>query len=202
MKFEVLVIVRIINPKGRLVKEHRFKSRSFLLNYAKIMGAILGMRSDTAKNEAGVETAVYGYCPTGGADTSFKAEVKAGEGDDSYGIVIGLSDTPVSIEDYALGSKITHGTGTNQMEYKTCSVSSVSYTPDWARVIISRDFLNLSKADIEVKEIGLMIHNYVLQTSSVLADFKGLILRDVLPSPDIIPDGYTYSVSYEIRWVV
>jgi len=205
IRFEVWVRTRIINKKGELIKEQYFKSKSFLLHYARMIGVLFGYRTDSVLDEGGTSKTIWGYIPDGSsAYGCFYNRVNAGDNDASYGIVVGSGDTPVSTEDYALASKIEHGVGAGLLDYEPCSVSSVSYetypAPGWARIIISRSFVNLSGATITVREIGLMLYNRVRYADTVRSNVKFLILRDVLPAPDDIPDGYTYSVSYEIRW--
>jgi len=203
INLEIWVRTKIFNPKGEIVKEQYFRSGSFLVNYAKLIGAILGYRSDEVLDEGGIARTIMGYAPYDVAGLyRWRANVTAGNNDASYGIIAGTGDTPVGVEDYKLASKIGHGVGAGLFDYEPCSVSSVSYTPDWSRIIISRSFVNLSGATITVKEIGLKIYHHVTWADVDKAYVKFLVFRDVLPTPDDVPDGYTYSVSYEIRWSV
>jgi len=195
MEYEIFVITRLFDKRGKLVKERRFKSKSFLLNYAKMMGAIFGLRSDTFVLDDGTKATQYGYSD----EWKFRCQMKTGAGIENIGIVIGRGTTPVSVEDYCLADKITHGTGVGQMNYGSCDVSAIGYTPNWSRVIVSRTFTNLSGASIDVNEIGSYLYTRS-KVGGVDREVRFLCLRDVLPTTDTVPDGYTYTVSYEIRW--
>jgi len=217
LRSEIWVRTRIIDKEGEIVKEQCFRSKSFLLNYAKLMGAIFDVRSEDVVLYDGTTYAVRGGEPEVTWPSSagekgrleFYHRVNAEDNDDSFGIMIGRGTTPISPEDYALADKIAHGVGAGLMDYEPCSVSVISYeiypAPGWSRIIISRSFINLSGASIDVAEIGLgTFYRYFLRRAdgAIVADesAKFLILRDVLPEIDTVPYGYTYTVSYEIRW--
>jgi len=200
IRFEVWVRTRIINPKdGSIVKEQVFKSKSFLLNYAKMMGALLGYRKETVVKEDGSTGTVYGYTEA----YLYYCHMKGEAGDTEIGIVIGRGTTPVSIEDYCLADKIGHGTEAGQMDYGSTTISKIGYetypAPGWSRIIVSRTFTNLSGASIDVNEIGSYLYARS-KVGGIDREIRFLCLRDVLPETDTVPDGYTYTVSYEIRW--
>jgi len=217
-RLRIFIKTEIRDRKGRIVKVQEFESKSFLLNYAKLLGALFDHRSETVVRYDGGAYDVYGGIPyTSWTDTTYGQvesiecyyKVNAPDNDDSYGILVGRGTTPISVEDYALADKIAHGVGAGLFDYEPCSVSAISYetypAPGWSRIIISRSFINLSGASIDVNEIGLGLHYYAKAisagpTTRYSKEAKFLLLRDLLPAPDTVPDGYTYSVSYEIRW--
>ena len=126
----------------------------------------------------------------------------AGEGDDSYGIIVGSGDTPPSNSDYALESKISHGDGDNLLHYGPVTVSDIYVTDSEVYFEITRDFTNNGSVDVTVKEIGLVVYQTILYRTNtsdhVNVDFKALIIRDVLDTPRTISPGSTLSVTYRI----
>ena len=107
----------------------------------------------------------------------------AGEEDDTYGIIVGTNDTPVTPEDYNLGAKISHGSEDGQLYYKGMVVgSSPRVEGDVVEQVFSRVFRNDGSVDVSIKEIG-----FVVVTSS--DNYKVLIIRDVLTNPVVVPGG-------------
>jgi hypothetical protein len=114
----------------------------------------------------------------------------AGIGVDSYGILIGSSDTPVAIGQYNLVSKIAHGTGSGQMSYGTSTVEALTKDTTWQFRVV-RTFTNNSGATITVREIGLFIQ-VTNPTRQVM------LVRDVPTSPINVPAGSTLTLRYII----
>lgn len=73
------------------------------------------------------------------------------------GIVIGSSDTPVTMDDYALGNLITVG-----VDYsKPHSYFLDSPNPSTLRLSISRVFMNTGGSTINVREVGMYTYDQV-----------------------------------------
>jgi len=111
---------------------------------------------------------------------------------------VGGSDAVFSKNDYSLGSKISHGTGSGQLLYGASTFETVTDTDTTSYFRITRVFTNNSGASVTVKEIGIVImHSIVSDSTSYTAYF--LIVRDVLTSPSSVPDGATLTVRYKIQ---
>lgn len=119
--------------------------------------------------------------------------LSAAANDSNAGILTGRGSNAVSINDYALQTPITHGTGTNQLSHRAQADAVPSYTAGtktWAATI-SRLFDNNSPATITVSECGLV-------GATFSSSWKNLLCRDILSSPiDVLVSG-TLTVSYSI----
>jgi hypothetical protein len=85
-------------------------------------------------------------------------------GDDAAGIVVGTGSGTPSYSDYALGSKISHGSSSGQLYYYQCTVVTYGLTsPTKKRQLVwQRLFKNQSGANITVNETGVYyIGNYI-----------------------------------------
>jgi hypothetical protein len=117
--------------------------------------------------------------------------MNAGSGDVNYGVRVGTSDTAFSKDQYELQAKIGHGTGAGQLVYGATSIEDYADEDSTTRFRVTRTFTNNSGAVITVKEIGIAIDMQIGSTH-----YYGLISRDVLTSPQSVPDGATLTVRY------
>jgi hypothetical protein len=122
---------------------------------------------------------------------AYAFRVNAGAGIDAFGILVGIGTNPVAIDDYKLQSKISHGTGSGQLQYGSVSVGTVAIIGSSAQFTIARTFTNNSGADITVNEVGLVW------------DWSGkyfLLDRSLLTFT--IPNGESRTVTYTIKVTV
>jgi len=117
-------------------------------------------------------------------ERGFRARINAPDNDDRFGIVVGSGAMPVTPDDTSLSEKITHGTGTGQLDYDNSEVSyEVDYVNKRGYIYVKRSFKNLSDSDVIVRECGIVAH-YVVDRGYRLARDKWLlIVRDVLSEP-------------------
>jgi len=123
----------------------------------------------------------------------YNAEVLAPSGEDKYGILVGSSDTAFDVTQYNLGSKISHGTGSGQLQYGDTSV--VDYGADYKTW--QRAFDNLSGADVVVKEIG-MFAKVTREESGVPKAYYVMLARDVITTTTV-PNGGRLIVKYTFK---
>lgn len=190
----------IIERDGVII--YRGQSRSFVKNFGIILAGMLKNSGlgDTTKYVAVVNTSgnianapiedIIGSSYTYYSPMAFSS----GDNDDSYGIVVGSGSTPVSPDDYALASKIPHGTGAGQIDYNTHTVTS-SYSDTSSYIEISRSFTNRSGSDIIVREVGLIARSYHTYRN---VDIRVLVARDVLTNPIVVPNLSSLTVRYRI----
>ena len=160
---------------GKVLEKRKWKSRSWrcaMIIKIKAMLSYTNIDSPT----------ITGELATIMREAGFYAD--ASEGDDSYGIVVGIG-TPGA---YALGNKIPHGTGTGQLEYGAMNFGDLhDYAFDmW------RNFVNVSGADITVSECGV----YVKQGTYTFA-----IILDEISPPITVPDQASLRIVYTIKTV-
>jgi hypothetical protein len=174
------------DPKGRIVKRGKQPMKSWVKQWIQIL--YLQFARTT-----------YSIIDTGGTSRSIPADMypllalNAGSGGSAFGIVVGSSDTPVTRDDYKLGSQIAHGNGTGQLMYGTMSHDAPTTYSTGYLFRAMRVFTNNSGADITVKEIGVYCNT---------AGYYICLIRDVLTTPVTIPNGYSWTVRYNFYFVV
>jgi hypothetical protein len=197
------VILRDRN--GKVVKRFKRKSESWLRGFIAILRACLMQRYGTAVTTAQItdETGTARgypdiYAPSGYL-TYYLPCCNGDTGDTSQGIVVGSSDTANTLNTYALGSKIGHGTGSGQLLYNPMTFEDiVNPSGNILQFRMTRVFTNNSGADITVKEFGLLAKG----KDNTDNPRSFLIARDVLSTPITIPDGYSLTLRYIVKITV
>ena len=203
--------IEVYDKNGKLISKHRQPCRSLLANFIRILrGMLMGKGGYTgeasgAKASCNVKgydgslaeawTEWYTADHTRGGGTPMGA--KAPDDDDSYGIMVGSGTKTVAIDDYVLETKISHGTGSGQLDYDTHTIS-ISEETGQVKVEVTRTFKNISGATITIREVGLGVRNYWKDWGNVRKDLKFLIVRDVLSEPKDVPDGGSSTVKITI----
>jgi hypothetical protein len=192
-----MVELEVRDKNGRIVKKHRQMSHSFLKQWLQFL------RCQTSITLGGSGISITVIDDSGTARTfpyswteTFNREAlmcNALAGDNSYGIVVGISDAPNTINTYSLGAKISHGTGSGQLQYGNHTFEDITNPSGNILVFrIIRTFSNGSGATITVKEVGLEVRNNDSQGYTRTY----LIARDVLSTPVDVPNGMTLTVRY------
>jgi hypothetical protein len=197
LPFKVMVELEVRDKNGRIIKKHRQMSHSFLKQWLQF----LRCQTSITRGGSGIsisvvdETGTARTFPYGWTD-AFNREAlmcNALAGDSSYGIVVGTSNVPNTINTYSLGAKISHGTGSGQLQYGSHTFEDITNPSGNILVFrIIRTFSNGSGATITVKEVGISISNF--DSQSLARSY--LIARDVLSTPVDVPNGMTLTVRY------
>jgi len=129
----------------------------------------------------------------------------AGEGDDTFGIIVGASTEEEKMDNYNLIAKYPHGTDVNQVYYGSSTIEDLGYDEENKRHVIRvrRWFENRGTSDIVINEVGLIVKNYVYMRDAHcgLHIDKGitfLITRTVLPTSFTLPVGRMCEVNQYI----
>lgn len=77
-----------------------------------------------------------------------------------YGIQVGTDNTAVAISQYHLIAQIDEGASSGKLNHGSTSLTSVAIVGTSAKFTIARTLTNNSGADIEVKEVGLVLAIY------------------------------------------
>ncbi|MBN2239956.1 MAG: hypothetical protein JW712_09275 [Dehalococcoidales bacterium] len=137
------------------------------------------------------------YWPAGKGDTGHNFRMN-GEADNArLGIVIGTSDTPVSISDYRLGQQINQGHEAGQMDYLVTTIHAPVVSDPNCDLLISRQMANNSGSMITVRESG--IYMLVERGISPYTEHNCCGIRDVFSTPLDVPDGGGITVEYTLR---
>jgi len=183
MNVKAYLKIKVINEKGKCIYYRRYRSRSFVANFIKMIFSDLSHQSVTFVNTGG-----SAYSTSGGSALS----VTDGSNDNSYGIQIGTGTTAPAITNHSLTQLIPNGTSAGQMQYGAVTIMSpaINTTNNTGYITVTRAFTNNSGGSITVSEVGLV------------ANFSGqntLIIHDLLPTPITVPNGSTLSIAYEIQ---
>jgi len=178
------VIVR--DRDGKVLSCENRRSRSMLGNWYRILYAHMASTSTSLVHTSGNSWGVINF----GDNWKFVAAAN----EDYIGIVIGTGIAAVTIDDYKLDSQIMQGTGSGQMRH-------LASTPGWPSVagsscdfLASRTFLNNSGGPITVRESGI----YCRVKGPTYYGYA-CIVRDILATPQDVPDGGSITIDYTLR---
>jgi len=197
VKYKILVK----DKEGNVIDEREEISKSFLKNFMLLLNAIFNKTYNSVVDTSGTEVnagAKCSYSVSSGWKNGYSVVltgtcyggllVGAGEGDDSYGIIVGSGTTEVTPDDYNLANKIAHGTADGQLYYKKQVVGKgISIEGNTIKQTFSRVFRNDGSVDVTINEIGLVVNIPV-------DGYKVLIIRDVLSNPVVVPGGGGYVI--------
>ena len=191
--------ITVRDKNGKVIEHRREESKSLVKNFLLLLNAGFRISTSSVVDTGGTARntgAGYGWHRWyHGSYSSIDGyggwSALAGAGDDTFGIVVGTGDTPVTADDYNLASKIAHGTDAGQLSYNESVLYDPVVTGTAVRQEFRRQFTNNSGADITVKEIGLIVKtNY--------DNYLVMIIRDVI-TPLTIPDGGKSMIRYYIK---
>jgi len=212
--------IKVFDKDGKVVERRKVKAKSWLLNFARYLHALLAYTSDSIVDTDGVTKTVSGghgqfyYSVT---KQIHKCEwrflhINGAEGDTSKGIVVGSGTTPVSPTDYNLESPIPHGTETGQLYYYAVGFVE-PYTDESGIHFEAYRVLSNQTADpITVNEIGIIAYHKLYAydgDGGVLVDQEAhfLIVRDVISLVEIPAGGgmevrYKFTFAESTKWLV
>jgi hypothetical protein len=191
---KAVVEFEVRDKDGKLIQKGKFPAKSWVGNIIRLLNALwktwmVGSTNnryvystpsvllDTTNTARGLKLYTDSAIYTGGV---------APAGDTSAGILVGTSDTPVSLAQTNLLGLIAHGTGAGQLSYGATVVEDLTIDTTYFFRIV-RTFTNNSGASITVREIGLFIK---------LNEYSFMFARDVPASPITVPNGSTLTLRY------
>jgi len=201
---QILWEIEVKDKTGKLLRHYQTPARSWLKAFIVILKGEFATRHGAAYGQGNVsvvdETGTARGFPraAGGQpfDYQMNLSTSGDAGDVSQGIIVGTSDTPNTLTTYALGGKISHGTGSGQLLYGVETLEDVTNpSGNDLQFRITRTFTNNSGSTITVKEVGLLVKKH--DTSA--ASRSWLVARDVLPSAVDVPDGATLTIRYVVK---
>lgn len=137
--------------------------------------------------------AMFCFDTNGGGSTPSTAEDC-----EDVGIVVGTGSTAVTPTDYALETKVAHGTSSSQLQHFGHLVSEVTVSAPNASFDIERIFRNSSGGSIIINEIGLQASSHAFGTTG----FNFLLIRDVISPTVTVANGEYLKVKYTIQVTV
>jgi len=194
---KAVIEYEVKDKDGKLIQKGKFPAKSWVGNIIRLLNMLWDVWASVTTTYSfyvyGLKTLILDTTNTArsfginaGASGNFGGEAPAG--DTSAGILVGTSDTPVSISQYNLLGLIPHGTGAGQLSYGATVVEDLTTDTIYLFRVI-RTFTNSSGATITVREIGLFLK---------LTAQSFMFARDVPPSPISVPNGSTLTIRYII----
>lgn len=194
MKFGIRYEVIVRDRHGKVVATRRGQN-SLLKNCALIFFEH-GFRGNTAV----VMTDTGGTPQTCGwsyATTPKQAPSTAAATLDTFGIQVGTGTNAVTANDYALQTKIAHGSGAGQLSYGLTTIPQTTgpaVTGSRAYFDFVRIFTNNSGGDITINELGLVAEEQLQVGTKVYIMYA----RDKLTTGATVPNGGTIQVKYTL----
>lgn len=202
----VLLDLNVEDIDGNLIKDIPVrKSHSFTKNWSELLYSIYSQKVRSIYDIEGV-LKTDACCKTYQAtpiETATAVQYDGGvncyapQENSDLGIVVGSDATAFSIDDYALGSSITHGYNTGQLFYSKVDWLPMELESTYISTIMHRSFLNMSTSGVAVNEIGL--YGQATNQTSGIATY--MLLRDVIATETILPDQ-VMNVNIEFRTVI
>jgi hypothetical protein len=191
------------DPNTKKVSEHIVKkSESYVKQFLQllycVMGAVPASNYVTVKNTSNADIQVAAHCKL--YQTSFMSDVNGGAGITTYGIVVGTGAVAPTINDYALGTLIAHGTGAGQLQYSATTYGAPAADTTTSQCTITRNFANASGGAITVNEIGLYCQCRSRADNTNSTTYF-MLIRDATGGISV-PNGQTLTVNYRPQAVV
>jgi hypothetical protein len=193
---KAVVEFEVRDKDGKLIQKGKFPAKSWVGNIIRLLNALWKVWTSPSSYTRYVYTTLSVLLDTTNtarplklfAESSGTFGGAAPAGDISAGILVGTSDTPVSLAQTNLLGLIANGTGSGQLSYGATVVEDLTIDTTYYFKII-RTFTNNSGASITVREIGLFLKPH--ENSFMFA-------RDVPASPITVPNGSTLTLRYII----
>ena len=187
------------------------KAHSPLKNWGNVLDAYFEKQDRDVVDLTGASKTIRGYiqsvyCNSGYRNVGIDLHPKAGEGDDSFGLIVGKGTASVTFDDYNLASRYTHGEGENQLYHYGTTISlTVSgqvtiddKTYNTMILTVERAFQNKWTDSQTITEIGLALYYYHYSVGSC----KFLAFRDVLDQSITLASSETATLRYHFRWLL
>lgn len=191
----VVLEYSVRTPDGRVTEHKRMKSKSFVRAFLELL--FIQMQQ-TPYNFP------YAMRDTGNAVRNMSENylaytVGAAEGTATNGVVVGSGVGAVTVDNYALGTRILHGNTAGLLWY-----GAQTYGAPGAGALLSvfrmtRDFTNATAigsppgAAITVNEVGVYCGSY--DAAGAVQGF--MIIRDVIALGIVVPVGQILTINYE-----
>jgi len=190
---ELWYSVVVKDRRGKVISHERRRAHSFLKQWNQFIWFFHFGGTISPKIINGAPTRLDSH------DNNFK--MNGGEGDASLGVVIGTDNTPVAIDDYAMGAQITEGFGAGQMHHLVNTFGAPVISPPSCGYSISRIIVNNSGRLITVRESGIY-HQHSYRYGPVAYNFYFYFscgVRDVFTTPQDVPDGGSITMNYTLQ---
>ncbi len=190
--FELIVS----DTKTGKITEHRppQKSKSFVRGFLELLWVQAYQISPMTAYLIRDTSNIQHYIQSGTATLAVNAPINI----DTWGIQAGIGVGAPTINDFALGNKITHGVGAGQLQYSASTFGAPASDATTSQFTITRNLANGSGGLITPTEIGLVAKSF--RWSAAL--YYILTIRDVIGGGIAVPNGQTLTINYRPQTVV
>ena len=191
----VVLEYTVRTPEGKVTEHKRMKSKSFVRAFLELLFVQMQMTSYNYP---------YAIRNTSNAMSNMSENylafsVGAAEGAAGNGVVVGSGVGAVDIDDYKLGTQISHGNTAGLLWY-----GAQTYGAPGAGALLSvfrmtRDFTNATAigsppgGNVTVNEVGVRCNSF--DSGGTSRNF--LIIRDVIALGIVVPTGQILTINYE-----
>ena len=192
--FETIVEYEV-RKDGKVISKGSFKGKSWVKNLARLFKVLSGVEPVTIYDKDGYSRDLYrvGFG---------NATIKATEGQDLFGVIVGSGGTPPTKEDnadvYWLASQIRHGDGDNYLHYFDTVLVDIAVTDTTVTLKWSRDFKNNGSVDVNIGEVGLAMQIGTGSDGATIVPV--LIFHEALSSTVTVPPGATITWRVVLRY--
>jgi len=211
---DMRLTVTVKDKDGKIIKVHKQKSHSFLMNFLAMLADLMLQQYNTFNNNypfLSTADTWWTYAPNY-TTVQNALTILDGANDSTYGIVVGTGTATPTPKDYELGNQIANGTGSGQLVYgahtlspapstsgeqggtSTPSSGLLTISSNTTSFQVSRTFQNQSGASITVSEVG------IIAKATLNGNTTGyvLIIHDLLSSAITIPNNAVLTIVYTI----
>ena len=159
---QLLHRIDIYDKNGKLVKTTGdMKSHSFVLQFLQMMeihmAHAFGSNPDSIQvKDTGGILRTWSYTSAQYLPYLFTTEAEANNVE--YGILVGTGTTTPAQDDYALETKILHGSTSGKLQYGATVVNEAAIVGSNVDMVVTRTFINASGATITIREVGLAVY--------------------------------------------
>jgi hypothetical protein len=190
---ELWYTVVVKDHYGKVISREQRRAHSFLKQWNQFIWFFHCLGSTSPRITNGSATRLDSH------DNNFR--MNGGEGDASLGIVVGTDNTPVTIEDYAMGVQIAEGFGAGQMHHLANTFDAPVVSPPSCGFSVSRIIVNNSGGLITVRESGIY-HQHSYRYGPLADNFyfySSCGVRDVFAAPQDVSDGGSITINYTLQ---
>jgi len=211
---DIRVEAKVIDKNGKIIKVHKQKSHSFLMNFLALLTSAFVNKANSIIGYYYFKSTSGAWFSDDGSNTNLSSFLLMNDtnNDSTYGIVVGTGTATPTPNDDNLGNQIVNGTGSGQLVYGAHSINPApgtsqiqgqstkptsgiltpsGNTTSWQ---ISRTFQNQSGASITVSEVGILVNTRAYSADWIYV----LIIHDLLSSAITIPNGGVMAITYTI----
>lgn len=143
----------VTEADGTVVRHETIKSKSYVEQFMRLLMVQMLQLPEQILFPIIDTGAITRYI----SNSAYTFNCNALANDATFGIVVGLDNTPPAITNRALVNQIAHGVGLNQLQHGNVTFGLPSDDGTTSQFTVTRVFSNNSGAGVNVEEVGLYV---------------------------------------------